>query len=372
MDLKEELQRVRKLYPDMLWCINHQNICAKGAIQQNNKRVTKLFSVKEYGIEKAYESAKEWKDTCLEKISNGEIIINKSRIIFKGEDDFIIPETEGICLYTKDGNEYLLVYCEINKRKFRKNVSIREYGKKAAYEKALELRKEFIEKYKDEIEISKENRRKNLSKPRINYIKPDTKNFSSDGIKFNENIDIISLLYYDENSASGLRWKTNIYYGNSIKYEKDSEAGKLDTGYYSICLCKIKVKNHRIIYEMFNGEIPDGMVVDHINRNSVDNKIENLRIVMPAENSRNAKLSKANTSGVTGVRWYKDKNGHTYAVAYWRDLNGKSKTKQFSLKHMSKEDAFCAAVEYRKRMIDELNSQGAGYTPQHGKEKGTI
>lgn len=45
---------------------------------------------------------------------------------------------------------------------------------------------------------------------------------------------------------------------------------------------------HRVIWEMFNGPIPKGMVIDHINRKPGDDRIENLRCVTTKENTRNS------------------------------------------------------------------------------------
>jgi hypothetical protein len=44
---------------------------------------------------------------------------------------------------------------------------------------------------------------------------------------------------------------------------------------------------HRVIWQMFNGDIPDGMQVDHIDGCPENNKIENLRLVTSEENAMN-------------------------------------------------------------------------------------
>lgn len=49
---------------------------------------------------------------------------------------------------------------------------------------------------------------------------------------------------------------------------------------------------HRVIWEMLNGPIPEGKVIDHINGIKDDNRIDNLRICTNVENLRNQKGGK--------------------------------------------------------------------------------
>lgn len=44
---------------------------------------------------------------------------------------------------------------------------------------------------------------------------------------------------------------------------------------------------HRFIWECFNGPIPDGLEVDHIDGNPMNNKLENLRLGTHKENCNN-------------------------------------------------------------------------------------
>ena len=63
---------------------------------------------------------------------------------------------------------------------------------------------------------------------------------------------------------------------------------------------------HRLVFLWHHGYAPQ--YVDHINGNAHDNRIVNLRECTQADNVRNARLSKRNTSGVKGVTWDKARN----------------------------------------------------------------
>lgn len=52
---------------------------------------------------------------------------------------------------------------------------------------------------------------------------------------------------------------------------------------------------------------PDGVLVDHINGNPLDNRKCNLRLATASQNMHNKRMQKNNTSGFKGVHWDKNK-----------------------------------------------------------------
>ena len=64
---------------------------------------------------------------------------------------------------------------------------------------------------------------------------------------------------------------------------------------------------HRLIWLYHYGYLPENEI-DHINKNPLDNRLENLREVSHVCNLRNCRVSKNNTSGVTGVIFDKNHN----------------------------------------------------------------
>lgn len=62
-----------------------------------------------------------------------------------------------------------------------------------------------------------------------------------------------------------------------------------------------------------------GFLIDHINRNPLDNRKENLRFVTPTANLINKGLTVRNKSGIKGVSWRNDSNKWRAQIT----LNGK-------------------------------------------------
>jgi hypothetical protein len=62
---------------------------------------------------------------------------------------------------------------------------------------------------------------------------------------------------------------------------------------------------HNAIWEYYNDPIPDGYTVDHINRDTLNNQLSNLRLATDSQQAQNRRLRSDNTSGYRGVGWNK-------------------------------------------------------------------
>jgi hypothetical protein len=101
---------------------------------------------------------------------------------------------------------------------------------------------------------------------------------------------------FDYREDGCLIWKTP--FGRKAK--KGSVAGHLrTTGYVAVCINKKMFLLHRVVFLWHHGYMPT--IVDHIDGDSTNNKIENLREATQSQNMMNRSASKSTKSGYKGV-----------------------------------------------------------------------
>ena len=127
---------------------------------------------------------------------------------------------------------------------------------------------------------------------------------------------IQSVLKIDSKSETGLTWKFrkdapkqwNTRYANKVAGYKhtskntDREAWRIDVKYGDKVF---KLFAHRVVWLLKKKKIDADLEIDHINRNPLDNRIGNLRLVTKSRNMQNRKKCSRNTSGIKGVYWDK-------------------------------------------------------------------
>lgn len=94
-----------------------------------------------------------------------------------------------------------------------------------------------------------------------------------------------------------------------------------------------KIRVHRLVAQHYIPNPHNYPLIDHIDRNRVNNDISNLRWVNNSMNQQNTNISKNNKSGHKNI----NKNTNGYGWRYQKEVNGKRVARSFK----SKIDALC-------------------------------
>ena len=186
-------------------------------------------------------------------------------------------------------------------------------------------------------------------------------------------ISFSSLFSYSEISPTGLIWNEDRVGNNGRAYYKTGDVAGRECQTsdgkgkrYVLVIGGEQFFVHRIVYSLFY-PISTERVIDHIDGNSLNNNISNLREVPQWINSKNTVRTCKSNTGVSGVtRTRRKKLNYNCYIASWYDINSNLKSKEFSANKHGEDEAFRLACEWRKEQIRLLNEQGAGYTERHG------
>lgn len=132
---------------------------------------------------------------------------------------------------------------------------------------------------------------------------------------------------------------------------KSFKTGGKRKQYLAVDLKHKTVKIHKLVADAFIENPNEYKIIDHIDGNSLNNNVDNLRWTTNTINTINSKMSKYNTSGITGVCFIKTRNSW---VATWQNEEGKHCSKTFSLKQYGNNKAKELAIAYRKKMEKTL------------------
>ena len=99
-----------------------------------------------------------------------------------------------------------------------------------------------------------------------------------------------------------LFWK-NPTLRSKMKAGERAGTKSLDNRIY-VTIHSKRFAEHRLIFMLHHGWFPKE--VDHIDTNTLNNDIKNLRAATPSQNKSNRGIMRNNTSGVKGVNWQKN------------------------------------------------------------------
>lgn len=151
----------------------------------------------------------------------------------------------------------------------------------------------------------------------------------------------------DYNPSSGIfHWKKKL----SNRINRGDIAGCYTGRYGIISILNHRYPSHHIAWLYMYGEYPNGQI-DHIDQNTMNNSICNLRIVTSKDNNRNKPKRRDNTSGLTNISF--DKYSGKWVVRIKNNLGIYENRGRFN--------TIIEAKSARDKAITEI-----GYSERHG------
>jgi len=153
---------------------------------------------------------------------------------------------------------------------------------------------------------------------------------------------IEELLSYEPETGK-LYWKQAV----TRWIKPGDEAGTSSRHAVDVTIDKIKYRAHRVIWLLIHKKDPGEMMIDHIDGNPHNNKIDNLRVATAKQNQCNQKIRSDNTSGLKGVSWSAERKKWQTGI----QVNGK----RVALgRFNTKEEAYAAYCEAARRLHGEF------------------
>lgn len=156
----------------------------------------------------------------------------------------------------------------------------------------------------------------------------------------------IRLFKYDFEGI--LYW--NVSYG-CVKCGDIARCLKKDK-YFVVCFDKVQYFTHRILYQLYNNiTLKETDEIDHIDRDTKNNRKENLRIATRSENARNRKMQNNNKLGLKNIQVCYKNDYKYYFIRIQKDKKWYKKALS-AYKYTIEQ-----VIEIRNNMLKELHGE---------------
>jgi len=176
----------------------------------------------------------------------------------------------------------------------------------------------------------------------------------------NKHKDIILDWFYLDKDNETVRRAKDGYHGRYKKHDIVAPYRLCSHGYGGVHIptTRTTVPYHHLLTILRGILIPENTVTDHVDGNTDNNSMKNLRAVPQSINCKNAVMKSNNTSGVTGINWNQGSNSFVIRKC----IQGKRV-------YLGHRKTFTEAIELLNSYKSVLAAEG--YTDRHGKQSST-